>query len=102
MSRRLWAVSPGESGFATNEFRIASIKLVDGEPKVEWVPKMNCWTGVELNAVLKGAATLDGEWKAVEGASAAEKAAMRYASPYHMCQMWYTIASFEEQPCFRF
>ena len=30
-----------------------------------------------MQAVLKGAATLDGEWKTVEGA-AAEKAAMRF------------------------
>ena len=28
--------------------------------------------------VVKGAATLEGEWKAVEGASAAEMAAMRF------------------------
>ena len=40
--------------------------------------KTNRWTGVEIQAVLKGAATLDGEWKAVEGATAAEKAAMRF------------------------
>ena len=33
---------------------------------------MNRWTGAEIQAVLKGAATLDGEWKAVEGATAAE------------------------------
>ncbi len=63
---------------ATNDFRIVSIEMVDGEPKVEWVPKVNRWTGVEIQAVLKGAATLDGEWKSVEGASAAEKAAMRF------------------------
>ena len=43
-----------------------------------WVPKVNRWTGAELNAVLKGAATLDGERKAVEGATAAEKAAMGF------------------------
>ena len=55
-----------------------SIEIVDGEPKVEWEPKANRWTGAELNAVLKGAAALDGEWKAVEGATAAEKAAMRF------------------------
>ena len=55
-----------------------SIEIVDGEPKVEWVPKMNRWTGAEIQAVLKGAATLGGEWKAVEGVSAAEKAAMRF------------------------
>ena len=34
--------------------------------------------GADIQAVLKGAATLDGEWKSVEGASAAEKAAMRF------------------------
>ena len=49
---------------ATNDFRIVSIELVDGNPKVEWEPKTNRWTGAELNAVLKGAA--------------AEKAAMRF------------------------
>ncbi len=31
-----------------------------------------------MQAVLKGAATLDGEWKSVEAVSAAEKAAMRF------------------------
>ena len=41
-------------------------------------PKVNRWTGVEIQAVLKGATTLDGEWKSVEGATAAEKAAMRF------------------------
>ena len=55
-----------------------SIEIVDGEPKVEWEPKVNRWTGAEIQAVLNGAATLDGEWKSVEGASAAEKAAMRF------------------------
>ena len=52
--------------------------MVDGEPKVEWELKVNRWTGVEIQAVLKGAATLGGEWKSVEGATAAEKAAMRF------------------------
>ena len=33
---------------------------------------------MEIQAELKGTATLDGEWKAVEGVSAAEKAAMRF------------------------
>ena len=51
---------------------------MDGEPKVEWEPMTNCWTDAELNAVLKGAATLDGDWKVVEEASAAEKAVMRF------------------------
>ena len=55
-----------------------SIELVDGKPKVEWEPKENRWTGAEIQAVLKGAETLDGEWKAVEAATAAEKASMRF------------------------
>ena len=54
------------------------VKLLDGEPKVEWEPKVNRWTGAEIQAVLKGAERLDGEWKSVEGATAAEKAAMRF------------------------
>ena len=41
-------------------------------------PKTNRWTGAEIQAVLKGAETLDGKWKAVEGATAAEKAEMRF------------------------
>ena len=45
---------------------------------MEWEPKTNRWTGAEIQAVLKGAERLDGEWKAVEGATAAEKAAMRF------------------------
>ena len=52
-----------------NDCRIVSIEFEDGKLKVEWEPKVNRWTG---------AATLDGEWKAVEGATAAEKAAMRF------------------------
>ncbi len=67
-----------DPALATNDFRIVSIEMVDGEPKVGWEPKVNRWTGAEIQAVLKGAATLDGEWKTVEGASAAEKAAMRF------------------------
>ena len=63
---------------STNDFRIVSIELVDGKPKVEWEPKVSRWTGMELKVVLKGAATLDGEWKSVEGATAAEKASMRF------------------------
>ena len=30
---------------ATNDFRIMSIELEDGEPKVEWEPKTNRWKG---------------------------------------------------------
>jgi len=65
MSRRLWAASRGESGLATNDFRIVSIGLVDGGPKVEWEPKTNRWTGAEIQAVPKGAATLEGPWEDV-------------------------------------
>ena len=42
-----------------------SIEIVDGKPKVEWEPKVNRWTGAELKAVLKGAATLEGPWEDV-------------------------------------
>ena len=45
---------------------------------MEWEPKVNRWTGAEIQVVLKGAERLGGEWKAVEGATAAEKAAMRF------------------------
>ena len=41
-------------------------------------PKENRWTGAEIQAVLKGAESLDGEWKAVEGVTTEEKAAMRF------------------------
>ncbi len=34
--------------------------------KVEWEPKTNRWTGAEINATLKGAATLDGPWADVQ------------------------------------
>ena len=50
---------------ATNDFRIVSIELVDGTPKVEWEPKTNRWTGAEIKATLKGAAELKGPWAEV-------------------------------------
>ena len=50
---------------ATNDFRIVSIELVDGKPKVEWEPKTNRWTGAEIQAVLKGSASLEGPWAEV-------------------------------------
>ena len=62
----------------TDDFRIVSIEIVDGEPKVEWEPKVNRWPCAEIQAVLKGTERLGGEWKVVEGATAAEKAAMRF------------------------
>ena len=42
-----------------------SIELTDDGPKVEWEPKTNRWTGAEIRAVLKGAATPEGPWEAV-------------------------------------
>ena len=50
---------------ATNDFRIVSIEMVDGKPKVEWEPKTNRWTGAEIQAVLKGAERLEGPWAEV-------------------------------------
>ena len=54
---------------ATNDFRIVSIELVDGKPKVEWEPKTNRWTGAEIPAVLKGAERLEGPWAEVPAGS---------------------------------
>ena len=50
---------------ATNDFRIVSIEMVDGKPKVEWETKTNRWTGMETRAVLKGAEGLEGPWAEV-------------------------------------
>ena len=41
------------------------IQLVGGTPKVEWEPKTNRWTGAEIRAVLKEAASLEGPWAEV-------------------------------------
>ena len=54
-----------DPALATNDFRIVSIEMVDGKPKVEWEPMVNRWTGAEIQAVLKGAATLEGPWEDV-------------------------------------
>ena len=60
-----------DSALATDDIRIVSIEIVEGEPKVEWEPKVNRWTGAEIQAVLKGAERLDGPWEDVpeEGGS---------------------------------
>ena len=39
---------------------------MDGKSKVELEPKTNRWTGAEIRAVLKGAATLAGPWEDVD------------------------------------
>ena len=36
----------------TNDFRIGSIEIVDGKPKVEWEPKVNRRQDVGMSAVL--------------------------------------------------
>jgi len=54
-----------DPALATNDFRIVSIEIVDGKPRVEWEPKTNRWTGAEIRAVLKGAERLEGPWAEV-------------------------------------
>ena len=63
---------------ATNDFRIVSFEMVDGKTKVEWEPKTNRWTGAEIQAVLKGTESLDGEWHEVDKASESDKAKYRF------------------------
>ena len=67
---------------ATNDFRIASFPMkADGTPdlaNVVFDPPQERWNVPDARVVVKGAATLDGEWKTVEEATAAEKAAMRF------------------------
>ena len=50
---------------AADDFRITSFSMAGDEPQVEWEPKTNRWTGGELNAVLKGAESLEGPWMTV-------------------------------------
>ena len=55
--------------------------MVDDTPDLENIavdPPQAQWNVPGARAVVKGAATLDGDWKAVEAATAAEKAAMRF------------------------
>ena len=65
-----------------DEFKISAFPIkADGTPDLENIvvdPPKSQWNVPGARAVVKGAATLDGEWKAVEGATAAEKAAMRF------------------------
>ena len=66
----------------TSDFRIASFPMkADGTPdfaNVVFDPPKAQWNVPDARVVVKGAAQLDGDWKAVEGASAVEKAAMRF------------------------
>ena len=62
-------------------YRIVSIEMADGTPDLENIavyPPKSQWNVPGARAVVKGAATLDGEWKAIEEATAEEKAAMRF------------------------
>ncbi len=65
-----------------DEFKISAFPMkADGTPDLENIavdPPKSQWNVPGARAVVKGAATLDGEWKAVEEATAAEKAAMRF------------------------
>ena len=65
-----------------DEFKISAFPMkADGTPDLENIavdPPKSQWNVPGARAVVKGAATLDGEWTAVEGATAAEKAAMRF------------------------
>jgi len=65
-----------------DEFKISAFPMkADGTPDLENIavdPPKAQWNVPGARAVVKGATTLDGEWKAVEGATAAEKAAMRF------------------------
>ena len=65
-----------------DEFKISAFPMkADGTPDLENIavdPPQAQWNVPGARAVVYGAATLAGEWKAVEGATAAEKAAMRF------------------------
>ena len=67
---------------AASDLRIASFPMkADGTPDLENItvyPRPSEWNVPGARAVVKGAAALDGEWKSVEGATPAEKAAMRF------------------------
>ncbi len=65
-----------------DEFKISAFPMkADGTPDLENIvvdPPKSQWNVPGARAVVKGAATLDGEWKSVEGATAEEKVAMRF------------------------
>jgi hypothetical protein len=67
---------------AEGDFRITEFPMkADGTPDLENIavyPPQAQWNVPGARAVVYGAAALKGEWKAVEGATAAERAAMRF------------------------
>jgi len=67
---------------AEGDFRITEFPMkADGTPDLENIavyPPQAQWNVPGARAVVYGAAALKGEWKAVEGATAAERVAMRF------------------------
>ena len=67
---------------STNDFRITSFPLkTDGTPDLAslvFFPSQERWNVPGARPVLKGAATLNGDWKSVEDATVAEKALFRF------------------------
>ncbi len=67
---------------AEADFRITKFPMkADGTPdlaNLEFAPAQSAGDVPGARPVIKGAAALGGEWKAVEGATAVEKAAMRF------------------------
>ena len=67
---------------AEGDFRITEFPMkADGTPDLENIavyPPQAQWNVPGARAVVHGTAELKGEWKAVEGATAAERAAMRF------------------------
>ena len=57
--------------------------MLDGKPKVEWEPKVNRWTGAEIQAVLKGAESLDGPWEDVPEGSGSPGRLAPPLTPHH-------------------
>ena len=67
---------------AEGDFRITEFPMkADGTPDLENIavyPPQAQWNVPGARAVVKGAATLDSDWKSVEEATSAERAAMRF------------------------
>ena len=64
---------PPEDNNATNDFRIVSIEMAGGGPKVKWEPKTSRWMGAVMRAVLKGVERLEGSWEAVRVCAATKR-----------------------------
>ena len=73
--RKVWECWgwPPEDNNATNDFWIVSIEMASGGPKVEWKQKTNRWMGAVMQAVLKGAAGLEGPREAARVCAAPKR-----------------------------